>query len=154
MTIRRLFMLVLILGLSPAASESQPPETAKAPEPTATKRPAAPPFLAIHHYNPASDEAHRKLLGFLAELNEAVARTGLAKTEYVAWQVTGKQSGDFGYVFGSLWPDRATYDAVHEHEVYKAVVARFMETGLEPFAAELYNRYILLNPPAGGAPPV
>ena len=68
-------------------------------------------FLAIRQYNPASDKAHQELLGFLARLNEAVARTGLAKTEYLAWDVSGKQVGPFGYVYGSLWPDQATYKA-------------------------------------------
>ena len=74
-----------------------------------------------------SGEAHQQFLRHMASLNTAVARTGLAQTEYLVWTVMGEQAGPFSHVYGSLWPDRATYDAVQEHEAVQAVVKRFEE---------------------------
>ena len=155
MNTRLLFLFALFFGFSACASETPEPEAAETPEVTEmAEAPSGPPFLALHLYNPASDEAHQRFLGFLSELNEAVASTGQSNTQYRVWKVTGEPTGDYTYLFGSIWADRATYDAVHDHDAYKAVMARIENSGLKPFQAEVYNRYSLLNPASGETPPM
>ena len=140
-----LLPLGCLLMLAACATETPEPEVA-APE--TTEPVSGPPFLALHLYNPASDGAHQQLLSGLDELSQVVASSGHPETQYRVWKVTGEQTGDYGYAFGSVWADRATYDAVHEHDDYKAVMARVEQAGLEPFAEEVYNQYVELNPPA------
>jgi quinol monooxygenase YgiN len=136
-----------ILALVACATETppEPAETTEAPE--ATEPASGPSLLALHLYNPASDDAHQQFLTGLGELSQAVASTGHPETRYRTWKVTGEQDGDYGYLFGSLWADRATYDAVHEHDDYTAVVTQLEDSGLEALEEEVYNRYELLNPP-------
>lgn len=150
---RLLLSLGGILVLAACATET-PPETPETTEASEMAAPASPTFLALHLYNPASDDAHQQFLTFLDELSQAVASAGHPETRYRVWKVTGEQAGDHGYLFGSLWADRATYDAVHEHDAYKAVMTPFEESGLEPFEAEVYNRYAALNPPTTGLAPM
>jgi quinol monooxygenase YgiN len=150
---RILLPLGCVLALAACAAEPppEPVETTEAPE--ATAPPSGPTFLALHLYNPASDEAHQQFLTVLDELNQAVASAGHPETRYGVWKVTGEQAGEHSHLFGSLWADRATYDAVHEHADYKAVFAKFEESGLEPFEAEVYNRYTAVNPAGSGPMP-
>jgi hypothetical protein len=153
--IRRILLpLGCILVLVACATETppEPTETTEAPEASAQAPGFS--FLALHLYNPASDDAHQQFLTTLGELSQAVASAGHPETRYRVWKVTGEQSGDYGHLFGSLWADRATYDAVHEHDDYKAVMTPLEESGLEPFEAEVYNRYTLLNPPTTALPPM
>ena len=151
--IRRILLpLGCILVLMACATETppEPAETTEAPE--ASGQAPGFSFLALHLYNPASDEAHQQLLTALDGLSQAVASVGHPETRYRVWKVTGEQSGDHGHLFGSLWADRATYDAVHEHADYKAVMTKIEESGLEALEAEVYNRYTLLNPPTTPPP--
>ncbi len=142
-----LLPLGCLIMLAACATETETPEPeVVAPETTETV--SGPSFLALHLYNPASDDAHQQFLTNVDELNEVVASSGHPETQYRVWKVTGEQTGDYGYLFGSVWTDRATYDAVHEHDDYKAVMARFEQAGLEPFEEEVYNQYVELNPPA------
>ena len=153
--IRRILMpLGCILVLVACATETppEPAETTQAPE--ATEQAPGFSFLALHLYNPASDDAHQQLLAGLGELSQAVAGAGHPETRYRTWKVTGEQDGDFGHLFGSLWADRATYDAVHEHDDYKAVVTPFEDPGLEALEGEVYNRYELLNSPTTAPAPM
>jgi hypothetical protein len=135
-----------ILGLVACAPET-PPEPAATAEAAAAPS-SGPTFLSLHLYNPPSDEAHQRLLTLLDELNQAVARAGHPETRYVVWKVTGEQAGEHSHLFGSVWADRATYDAVHEHEDYRAVMAGAEEAGLEPFEGEVYNHYTAVEPSA------
>jgi len=80
-------------------------------------------------------------LTFLDELNQAVASSGHPETQYRTWKVTGEQTGDYAYLFGSVWADRATYDTVHEHPNYKAVWERHEETYQSLIPEEVYNQY-------------
>ena len=149
----------LLLGcallLTACGAESPPPEAVEPAEPAAATEPEqSPAFLALHVYNPTSDEAHEQFLARLGELNRAVASSGHPETQYRAWKVMGEQAGDYGYLFGSLWADRATYEAVHEHDDYKAVMARFEQEGFEPFEGEVYNQYVALNRSATEPPPM
>ena len=88
MTRRCLIVIALLFGLT-ASMCARPPDTGTDDKPT------GPPFLVIHQYNPASEEAHRQFLRHMAAFNEAVARTGLAPTEFLAWKVMGEQEGNF-----------------------------------------------------------
>ena len=147
--IRRILLpLGCILVLAACATET-PPEVAETTEPPETTESlSGPSFLSLHLYNPASDDAHQQFLASFGEFNQAVASSGHPETRYRAWKVTGEQTGDYGYLFGSVWTDRATYDAVHDHDDYKAVMTRFEQSGLEPFEEEVINRYVALNPPS------
>jgi hypothetical protein len=137
-----------------ACTPEPPPEPVETPEtPETTAAPSAMTFLSVHLYNPASDEAHQQLLTTLAELNEVVASVGHPETRYGVWKVADEQAGGYSHRFGSVWADRATYDAVHEHADYRAVMARVEESGLEPFEAEVYNRYAAIQPAASAPMP-
>jgi quinol monooxygenase YgiN len=144
------FGCILVLVACATETPPEPAETTETPE--ASGQAPGVSFLALHLYNPASDETHQQLLTALDELSQAVASVGHPETRYRVWKVTGEQTGDYGYLFGSLWADRDTYDAVHEHADYKAVMTKIEESGLEALEAEVYNRYTLLNPPTTPPP--
>jgi quinol monooxygenase YgiN len=143
-----------ILALVACATETppEPAETTEAPE--ATEPASGPSLLALHLYNPASDDAHQQFLTGLGELSAAVASVGHPETRYRVWKVAGEQAGDHGHLFGSVWADRATYDAVHEHDDYKAVMAKLEDSGLEALEGEIYNKYTLQNPSTPPASPM
>jgi len=149
-----LLLLGSVLMMTACGAETPAPEAVTEESAETTETASGPAFLALHLYNPASDDTHQEFLASLAELNEAVASSGHPETEYRAWKVTGEQAGDFGYLFGSVWTNRAAYDAAHEHDDYKAVMARIEQAGSEPFAAEVYNRYVAVSAPATESPQV
>ena len=111
------------------------------------------PILSIHQYNPASGKGHQRLLRLLGELNRVIEQSGLAKTEYLAWKVIDEQQGPFSFVFGSLWPDRKTYEEVHRLEAFEDLVAR-CKAGDQLFEIEVQNRFELLNSEPGSIPVV
>lgn len=148
-------VLVLLGGfLVPAACGTEAPETEAAAESAPVATAAAPALLALHLYNPASEEAEARFIGGFRDLNQAIADAGHPETRYQAWKVTGEQAGDFAHLFGSIWTDRATYDAVHAHEAYTSAVAALEAAGIRPAENQVYNRYIELNPPASEPAPM
>ncbi len=143
----RLSLLVAIALAVACAGEAPEPEVPDAA--SAAAGPAAgSALLALHRYNPTSDEAHLRFTEWLGELNAAVAAAGHPETQYRAWRVTGEQSGPYEYLFGSLWADRATYDHVHQSEGYLAVMAEVEAAGMEPIREEVYNQYVPVSPQA------
>ena len=121
----RLKLVVVGCLFVPAACGTEAPEqeAVDTPETPTMELTPGPAFLALHRYNPVSDELNERLLADLASLNQAVADAGQPETGYQVWKVTGEQTGDHGYIIGSIWADRATYDAVHEHEAYTTAMA-------------------------------
>jgi quinol monooxygenase YgiN len=156
---QRLLGVFGCIVLAAACGEAPQPEATEAQPGTTVPATAGPSFLALHLYNPGSDSAHEELLGGLSDLNEAVAEAGHPETRYAVWRVTGEQAGDYAYLFGSVWADRSTYDAVHGHEAYTTVMSALEESGVGPMEDETYNRYEELSPrvadpspmPEGGA---
>ncbi len=145
-------LLLTCLTLVAACAADAPEAETPSVETAVTAAQAGPTMLALHRYNPTSAQAHREFLGWLGELNVAVAAAGHPETQYRAWRVSGDQSGPYAYLFGSLWADRATYDAVHRSEGYLAVMAEVESAAVEPIQEEVYNQYVLLSPPADNAP--
>ena len=151
---RRVLTLMGCLIVAAACAETPEPEATEDAVVATTEAASGPSFLALHLYNPPDEAAHQQFLAGFAGLNAAVAEAGHPETQYVAWKVSGDQEGDFGYLFGSVWADRATYEAVHGHEAYMAAMAALEESGIEPAADEVYNRYEQLSPPAADPAPM
>jgi hypothetical protein len=142
------------LIVAAACAETPEPEVSEEATVETTEAAPGPPFLALHLYNPSSEADHQQFLAAFSSLNTAIAEAGHPETQYVAWKVAGDQEGDFEYLFGSVWADRATYEAVHAHEAYVTAMAALQEAGIEPAADEVYNRYEQLSPPVADPTPM
>jgi hypothetical protein len=151
---RRVLTLMGCLIVAAACAETPEPDATEEAAVETTEAAPGPSFLALHLYNPASEAVHQQFLAGFGPLNAAIAEAGQPQTQYAAWKVTGDQAGDYGYMFGSIWADRATYDAVHGHEAYATAMAALEEAGIEPAADEIYNRYEQLSPPATDPAPM
>ncbi len=103
--------------------------------------PKGPAFRTVHLFNLPSPETEAKLLGMLGEFNQLFTQLGYPNVQYRVWKVHGEQKGDYSYLWDSLWPDRATYDKVHEHEAYRKLIERHQKAFEEIVKKEIYNQY-------------
>ena len=144
---RRVLTLLGCLFVAAACDTGTPePGTTDTGTAAAPDVASGPAFLTLHLYNPVSEAEHAQFLSNLTMLNRAVIEAGHPETQYTVWRVTGEQSGDHAYLFGSIWTDRAVYDAVHTHEAYLTATAAIEDTDTEPLVDEVYNRYVQLSP--------
>ncbi len=100
-----------------------------------------PAYRAVHLLNLPSPEAEAKSLGILGEFNQMLAQLGYPNVQYRLWKVHGEQGGNYSYLWDSIWPDRATYDKVHEHEAWRKLYERHRQAFEEIFENQIYNRY-------------
>lgn len=97
-------------------------------------------YKAVHLFNIAAQDETQFLLG-LSQASEAIAKAGFPDVRYRVWKVQGQPQGSHEYIWESTWPDKATYDKVHNDPGFKKVMDR-----VEPMISKLlkdhvYNRY-------------
>ena len=82
------------------------------------------------------------MAGALQEMNRAIADSGHPNAGYRLWKVTGEQAGAYGYIWEGVWPDQATYDAIHQSESWKQAEERFKPLFERVWKIQIYNRFI------------
>ncbi|MGE5814929.1 MAG: hypothetical protein ACM36C_10620 [Acidobacteriota bacterium] len=113
-----------------------PLSAARAQEP-----PAAPgPFKSVHLVK-LTDAKVATLQAALADLNAATAKAGYPEAKYRLYKVSGKQSGDFNYLFESSWPSGEVYQKVHTDPDWLAVAKKHSEIDALR-KGEIYNHYV------------
>lgn len=107
----------------------------------AQETPAPPgPFKSVHLLK-LTDAQVATLQAALVDLNAATAKAGYPETQYRLFKVTGKQSGNFNYLFESSWPSGEVYQRVHTDPDWLAVAKKHPE--IETLRkGELYNHYV------------
>jgi hypothetical protein len=63
----------------------------------------------------------------LAEINAAVAKAGHAEIRYRVHKVTGKQAGNYNYMWEAAFPSGAVYDSVHQNPAFRAAIQKHPE---------------------------
>lgn len=113
------------------------PVTAAFPqEPPATTGP----FKSVHLVK-LTDAQVVRLQAALADLNAATAKAGYPETQYRLYKVTGKQSGNFNYLWESSWASGEVYQKVHTNPDWLAVAKKHPE--LDALRkGEIYNHYV------------
>jgi hypothetical protein len=80
-----------------------------------------------------------------AEINAAVAKAGHPQIRYRLYKVTGKQAGDYNYMWEAAFPSGAVYDAVHKSPAFAAAVKK--HPAIDQLRKnEVYNRYLEVTP--------
>jgi hypothetical protein len=85
------------------------------------------------------------LTAALAEINAAVAKAGHPQIRYRLYKVTGKQAGNYNYMWEATFPSGAVYDAVHKNPAFEATIKKHPEID-ELRKNETYNRYVEVTP--------
>lgn len=117
--------------------------------PSSDQSPTAAPALKSHHlFNLPEGMTEAELAGAIQEVNRAIAESGHPDAGYRLWKVTGEQSGEYSYLWEGVWPDQATYDAIHESESWNEVIERFRAAFERILEVQVYNRFIEI--PTGG----
>ncbi len=105
--------------------------------------PSAAPALKSHHlFNLPEGVTETEMAGALQEMNRAIADSGHPNAGYRLWKVTGEQAGAYGYIWEGVWPDQATYDAIHQSESWKQAEERFKPFFERVWKVQIYNRFI------------
>jgi hypothetical protein len=81
------------------------------------------------------------LAAALAEINAAVAEAGHPQIRYRLYKVSGKQAGNYNYLWEAAFPSGAVYDAVHRNPAFAAAAKKHPEIE-ELRKNEVYNRYV------------
>lgn len=150
---RRLFgLLSLCLVLLLAACRSDADRVEPADPAVAEVETVAPdaPLLALHLLQLASDAEAVDLANRLDAFNTVVAEAGHPEVRYSVWRNTGERDTTYSHVFGSVWPDRATYDRVHGLEAYQTLMQEQMDELESITENDTYGRYTFVRAP--GAP--
>ncbi|MFQ5630736.1 MAG: ester cyclase [bacterium] len=102
-------------------------------------------FRALHLITIESEDDEAAFIALLNDFNKVVAELGYPGIKYQLWKERGDRQGKYKYFFESTWPDQETYDKVHEHEKYKAVLEKAESKYDELVKDDIYSRYVLVN---------
>jgi hypothetical protein len=97
-------------------------------------------FKTVHLVTLAPTE-EATLTAALAEINAAVAKAGHAEIRYRLYKVTGKQAGNYNYMWEAAFPSGAVYDTVHQSPAFHAAIKMHPEID-DLRKHEVYNRYV------------
>lgn len=61
--------------------------------------------------------------------------------QYRLWKVEGKREGDRAYLWESTWPDKITYNQVHQNKDFLKFVEKLDQVE-QSFDKHIYNRYV------------
>lgn len=105
--------------------------------------PSAAPALKSHHlFNLPEGVTEGEMVEALREMNRAIADSGHPTAGYRLWKVTGEQAGEYSYLWEGVWPDQATYDAIHESESWQKTAERLGPLFEKVMEKQIYNRFI------------
>jgi hypothetical protein len=109
-------------------------------------------LISHHLFNLPAGVTEAQVIDAIGEMNRGVAASGYANTGYRLWRVSGEQAGDYRYLWVGMWPDQATYDAVHATEAWNQALERAQPVLDRVAAAEVYNRMIEITGGVPGSP--
>lgn len=119
-------LAVCLLSSLPALSQERAPDQ---------------PFQTVHLTTSGDPGAEKALIETVRDLNDVIARSGCPKCIYHLYKAYGEPSGVVTFLWTANWPDRATYERVHEAPAYNAAWARHPELA-SVRQGEIYNRYV------------
>ena len=64
-----------------------------------------------------------QLLAEFEMVNDAIDSIGYPDAGYKLWEVISEDSLGFRFLVEGFWPDKQTYDLIHDHELYKNAVS-------------------------------
>ncbi len=111
--------------------------------PGSAESPSAAPALKSHHlFNFPEGVTEAEMAEALQEMNRAIADSGHPNAGYRLWKVTGEQAGEYSYLYEGVWPDQATYDAIHESESWQKTAERNLPLTERVMKNQIYTRFI------------
>ncbi|MFH1765849.1 MAG: nuclear transport factor 2 family protein [Gemmatimonadota bacterium] len=110
------------------------------PNPTPTARKS----VTLLNLPPNATEGD--LVGMFSAMNAAIQGMGYQGAGYGLWKAGGAQIPDatplgFDYLLEGMWPDQATYDAIHEAEAYTAAAEEGEEIWNRIAPNTVYSRF-------------
>jgi hypothetical protein len=106
--------------------------------------PSSPAFKAVHLANLTDDEAS-KLLAWITDMNEMIAKAGYPNVRYRLYKVAGKQNGSYGYMWESTWPSEDVYAKAHADPGWDAVDKKHKSIA-SMVKDQTYDRYVEVMP--------
>lgn len=132
----KLFILVFILTI---------PSTIFGQELTKKENYTTANFRTVHLINLKTAEDEIEYVAIANIFNNLMTDLGYQNIRFNFWKENGSVDGQFKYIFESNWPDKETYDKVHEHEKFIATKNKWYPKFKEKLEEDVYNRYVLLN---------
>ena len=102
-------------------------------------------YRTVHLVNLKSVDDETEIVAIADDFNNVVAELGYQNICFKFWKETGEREGQYKYIFESTWPDKETYDKVHEYEKFKVVWEKSYAKWIKMIEEDIYNRYIPLN---------
>ncbi len=102
-------------------------------------------FRTVHHMNLKNIEDEAEFAVIAEVFNKLVEELGYQNIHYNFWKFTGDRQGKYGYIFESNWPDKETFDELHEYEEFKVTLDKWYPKFKSMISEEIYNRYVILN---------
>lgn len=124
-------LAILILFLAPSLLNAGPQ--------------ADPAFRTVHLFDLSSTQEETRLLAVLDEFNQLFSRLGYSEVRYRLWKIQEKGSDQFTYLYDSTWPDKATYDKVHQNSDYKTILEKHLPFFQKVLENEIYTKYVELS---------
>jgi len=102
-------------------------------------------YRTVHLVNLKSIDDEAEIVAIADDFNNVVAELGYQNIRFRFWKETGERESPYKYIFESTWPDKETYDKVHEYEKFKLVWEKSYAKWKKMLQEDIYNRYVPLN---------
>lgn len=100
---------------------------------------------ALHVFNFKDGTGEQQYLSIINEFNQLYKRLGHPGIKYQVWKELEGRNGDYEYIQESTWPDKATYDKIHNDPEYKKLAEKYKDAWGKLGIEQVYNRYSPLN---------
>jgi hypothetical protein len=103
------------------------------------------PFKAVHLMNLRSAADVAAVQAAIDDMNTVLANAGYRDVRYRFYKATGKQAGEYTYLWESSWPGGEVYEKVHKSPEWLASSKKHPR--LEELSKDsIYNRYVEVPP--------
>jgi hypothetical protein len=85
------------------------------------------------------------LMSFVEHMNKAIDSIGYPNAGYKLWIVQSDTSKDYRFMLEGYWPDQATYDLIHNHELYKNAGTGDEGKIWKNLKSVSYNRFVIVK---------
>jgi len=102
-------------------------------------------YRAVHRMNIKDVKYEAEFVKIAGVFNKLMAELGIPNTKYNFWKLAEGYEGEYRYVFESNWPDKETYDKVHEYEEFKRTFDKWYPIFKSMITEEVYSRNVLLK---------
>jgi hypothetical protein len=107
--------------------------------------PAGSAYRTVHLFSLSSAQEEGRLRAVLEEFNQLFSKLGYAQVSYRLWKVEESGSEQFTHLYDSTWPDRATYDKVHQNSAYKKLLEKHLPFLKRVLKNETYSTCVELR---------